>query len=120
MGFLIRMAFWFSLVLLLLPLDGEGAVGINPIQAFFAARQAVDDVAGICDRKPEVCEVGKAAVQTIGARAKEGARMAYEMLEDKSPAPAASGDEIGALIGSQEDAARPPEAGSLEEGTPAH
>src|SRR5690606_11014480 len=91
MGFLIRMAFWFSLVLLALPLGpaGEdGAPGVNPIQAFFAAKAAVDDVAGICERKPDVCEVGKAAMQTIGVRARETARIAYEMLEeDGDPAP---------------------------------
>ncbi|MEW9806832.1 DUF5330 domain-containing protein [Mesorhizobium marinum] len=106
MGFLIRMAFWFSLVLLALPLDpaGEnGATGVNPIQAFFAAKEAVDDVAGICERKPGVCEVGKAAMHTIGVRAREGARIAYEMLEDNGagkPAP----DEIGALIATGEAA----------------
>jgi hypothetical protein len=91
------MAFWFSLVLLVLPFGSDdGTPGVNPIQAFFAAKEAVDDVAGICERKPEVCEVGRAAVQTIGARAKESARMAYEMLDDGNDAPTA--DSIGALI----------------------
>lgn len=95
MGFLIKMAFWFSVVLLLLPLDSDGGPGINPLQAFFAAKEAVGDVAGICERKPEVCEVGKAAMQTIGARAKEGARIAYEMLEENgSSAPAADIDSL--------------------------
>ena len=96
MGFLIRMAFWFSLVLLALPLGpaGEDGQSVSPIQAFFAAREAVDDVAGICGRKPDVCEVGKAAMQTIGVRARETARIAYEMLEENS----APSDEVGALI----------------------
>lgn len=99
MGFLIRMAFWFSLVLLVLPFgSGDGSPGVNPIQAFFAAKEAVDDMAGICERKPEVCEVGKAAVQTIGARAKESARMAYEMIESNGAATPDTGDDIGALI----------------------
>ena len=64
MGFLIKMAFWFSLVLLALPLDPAGTNGasVSPIQAFVAAREAVDDVSGICQRKPDVCEVGKAAM----------------------------------------------------------
>ncbi len=91
MGFLIRMAFWFSLVLLILPLDpatGNGEVEtISPVQAFFAARAAVDDVAGICERKPDVCAAGKVAMHTIGVRAREGARIAYQMLEsDTAPA----------------------------------
>jgi hypothetical protein len=102
MGFLIRMAFWFSLVLLALPLGGDGSPGVNPIQAFFAARAAVDDLSGICERKPDVCEVGKAAMQTIGVRAKESARIAYEMLEQTDAPQAAkpSGDDIEALIDS--------------------
>ena len=92
MSFLIRMAFWFSLVLLVLPLDpatGDGqAESISPIQAFFAAQEAVGDVAGICERKPEVCETGKAAMHTIGVRAREGARIAYEMIDDEDALPA--------------------------------
>lgn len=107
MGFLIRMAFWFSLVLLVLPLDTSDTTGesVSPIQAFFAAREAVDDVSGICERKPDVCEVGKAAMQTIGARARETARIAYEMLEENGKhAPA---DELGALIASEDEVPPP-------------
>lgn len=86
MGFLIRMAFWFSLVLLFIPFeisDGEGRVDtVGPIQAFFAAKGAVDDIAGMCERKPDVCETGRSAVQTIGLKARETARMAYAWIED--------------------------------------
>jgi hypothetical protein len=109
MGFLIRMAFWFSLVLLALPLDpggADGSQGVNPIQAFFAAREAVDDVAGICERKPDVCEVGRAAMHTIGVRAKEGARIAFEMLEGNGVSKPVPPDEVGALTAS-EDSTRP-------------
>jgi hypothetical protein len=84
MGFLIRTAFWFSLVLLILPLNiGSGTDGrqsVSPFQAFFAAREAVGDVTGLCERKPDVCEVGKSAFETIKLRAGETARIAYEML----------------------------------------
>ena len=85
MGFLLRMAFWFSLVLLVLPLDaGEapnGAATVSPIQAFLAAREAIGDVTGICERKPDVCETGKSAMHTVGVRAREAARIAFEMLD---------------------------------------
>ncbi len=104
MFFLIRMAFWFSLVLLVLPLGTDGTTDVNPIQAFFAAKEAVEDMSGICERKPEVCNVGRAAMETIGARAKESARMAYEMLEGNDGAPVPP-DDVGALIGS-DDAGR--------------
>lgn len=86
MGFLIRMAFWFSLVLLFIPFevsDGDGRVDtVGPIQAFFAAKGAVDDIAGMCERKPDVCETGRSALQTIGLKARETARMAYAWIED--------------------------------------
>jgi hypothetical protein len=91
MGFLIRMAFWFSLVLLALPLnvgsDETGYQSVGPIQALFAAREAVGDIAGICERKPDVCETGKSAMHTITARAKETAKIAAAMLDDETAEP---------------------------------
>ncbi|MCR4265332.1 DUF5330 domain-containing protein [Nitratireductor sp. ZSWI3] len=89
MWFLIRSIFWLSLVLLLVPIGGgndEKASPIGPLQALSAAREAVTDMVGICERKPEVCATGKAALQTIGVRARESARLAYEMIEDNEPA----------------------------------
>ena len=41
----------------------------------------IGDVTGICERKPEVCEVGGALVGSMGVRAREGARLAYEALD---------------------------------------
>lgn len=94
MGFLIRMAFWFSLVLLALPLgvgpDENGHESVGPIQALFAAREAVGDIAGICERKPDVCETGKSAMYTISVRAKETARIAASMLDDQQSQQAAT------------------------------
>ncbi len=89
MGFLIRCIFWLSLVLLIVPIGrggGDQETQVSPVQAFFAAREAVSDVAGICERKPDVCATGKAALQTISARARESARIAYEMIEDDKSA----------------------------------
>ncbi len=91
MGFLIRSAFWFSLVLLVLPLSPESGTEagepVGAIEAFSAARDAIGDVSGICERKPEVCETGRAALHTIGVRAREGARIAYELLDDQLAEP---------------------------------
>ncbi|WP_265515671.1 DUF5330 domain-containing protein [Nitratireductor luteus] len=85
MGFLIRSAFWLSLVLLVIPLDtgsgGEGPDAIGPIQAFFAAREAVVDMVGICERKPEVCETGRAALATIAARARQAVTIASGLVD---------------------------------------
>lgn len=86
MGFLIRTAFWFSLVLLVIPFDvsdGRGDIEtVGPFQAFFAAKDAVSDIAGMCERKPDVCETGRSAIQTIGLKAREGARIAMAWIEE--------------------------------------
>ncbi|MDQ6436857.1 DUF5330 domain-containing protein [Mesorhizobium sp. LHD-90] len=86
MGFLLRIAFWFSLVLLVLPLDigseQKGEEPVGAIQTFLAAREAVTDLSAICERKPDVCEVGRSAMNTIGVRAREAARIAYEVLDE--------------------------------------
>lgn len=90
MGFLIRAAFWFSLVLLALPLNGPDEAdrqNVGPLQALLAAKEAVGDLAGICERKPDVCETGKSAMHTIGVRAKETAKIAAAMLDDKTSEP---------------------------------
>ncbi|MDI6026537.1 DUF5330 domain-containing protein [Corticibacterium sp. UT-5YL-CI-8] len=87
MGFLLRTGFWFALVLLILPFDFGSSVAegekVSPIQTFFAARDAVSDISGICERQPDVCETGRTALQTIGVRARETARIAYELLDQQ-------------------------------------
>lgn len=82
-GFLIRCTFWMSLVLLAIPFGGTTDTGesVGPIQALSAAREAVGDISGICERKPEVCVIGKAAIHTIGVRAREASRIAFETLD---------------------------------------
>lgn len=85
MGFLLRSAFWFSLVLLIIPFDvGHERPGerVGAIETFVAAKEAMSDLSGLCERKPEVCVVGKSAMNTVGARAREAARIAYEMLDE--------------------------------------
>ncbi len=86
MFFLIRAAFWLSLVLLVIPFgvsQGSGSNSVGPVQALSAAREAVGDIAGMCERKPDVCETGRSAFHTIGVRAREGAKLAYQYLDEK-------------------------------------
>lgn len=94
MRFLLRAAFWFSLVLLALPLGkGSGETGqseVGALQALAAAREAVGDIAGICERKPDVCVTGRSALHTITVRAGEAARIAGALLDENGkPADAA-------------------------------
>ena len=86
MGFLIKSAFWLSLVLLAIPLGGEDSVdgqpAVGPVQTFMAAQAVVSDMANLCERRPDACEIGRAAFNTIGVRAREGARIAYGVLDE--------------------------------------
>lgn len=85
MGFLIKSAFWLSLVLLLIPFGGQNAEGdtnVGALDTFLAARAVVTDMANLCERRPDACEIGKSALNTIGVRAKEGARIAYGLLDE--------------------------------------
>ncbi len=86
MFFILRSAFWFSLVLLVIPFDigssDPARERAGPIETFAAAREAFIDVSGLCERKPDVCRVGKSAFNTVGVRAREAARIAYETLDE--------------------------------------
>ena len=84
MFFLMRMTFWFSLVLLMLPFGGgDDGQQVGPLKALMTVREAVGDIAGICERKPDVCETGKSAMYTISVRARETAKIAAAMLDEQ-------------------------------------
>jgi hypothetical protein len=84
---LFKLGFWGGLTLLLIPVDlgakNEGRT-VSAFEALIAAKATVDDMRGICVRKPEVCETGGAALQTITARAKAGAKLVLTYVEDDS------------------------------------
>src|SRR5689334_19048283 len=89
MFFLLRMAFWLGLVLVLLPRDptpeSEKAPQINASEAISAATAAASDMGQFCKRQPAACEVGGQAATAIGQRAQEGARKVYKIITDKKP-----------------------------------
>jgi Family of unknown function (DUF5330) len=85
MRFLIRMAFWLTVVLVLLPIGASGPapkLNINPIDAMSAAQATVTDMRSFCERQPEACTVGSQAAVAIGHRAQAGAKMLYEYLSE--------------------------------------
>jgi hypothetical protein len=90
MWFLLRMAFWLGLVLVLLPreksVESQKLPQISAQEAVQAATAAVSDMSQFCKRQPSACEVGGQAATVIGARAQEGARKIYQMMTDKKPA----------------------------------
>jgi hypothetical protein len=87
MFFLLRMAFWVGLVLVLLPrektLESEKLPQLNASEAVSAATAAVSDMSQFCKRQPAACEVGGQAATVIGHRAQEGARKLYQIITDK-------------------------------------
>jgi Family of unknown function (DUF5330) len=87
MFFLLRMAFWLGLVLVLLPRDktpeSDKLPQIGASEAVSAATAAVSDMSQFCKRQPAACEVGGQAATVIGQRAKDGAQKLYKIITDK-------------------------------------
>jgi hypothetical protein len=122
MWFLLRMAFWLGLVLVLLPRDknaeSQKLPQISAQEAVQAATAAVSDMSQFCKRQPSACEVGGQAATVIGARAQEGARKIYQMMKpaetdrkssepEKKPAEAdkKAPDHTGSIGGDEADPA---------------
>jgi hypothetical protein len=86
MRFLLRMAFWLGVILVLLPSGGTKSapkVEISAGDAFSAARAAVGDAQKFCERQPDTCVFGSQAAVAIGHRAQAGAKMVYEFLNEQ-------------------------------------
>jgi hypothetical protein len=87
MFFLMRVAFWLTIVLVLLPSGGSqtGAKStIGATDALVAASAAVSDMSNFCDRQPNACVVGAQAASALGQRAQSGAKMVYDFLSEHS------------------------------------
>lgn len=88
MFFLLRMAFWLGLVLVLLPTDkssdADKGQQIGASEAISAATAAVSDMSQFCNRQPAACTVGGQAATVIGERAQSGAKKVYQFITDKA------------------------------------
>jgi hypothetical protein len=86
MFFLLRMAFWLSVVLILLPIGSTqrapstGDVGASEVIS--AGSATVQDMRGFCSRQPEACTVGSQVAVSLGYRAQAGAKMLYDFLTE--------------------------------------
>ena len=83
MFFLLRIAFWLGIVLILLPgapqHDGSTS-GVGAADAISAASATVYDLKGFCAREPDACTVGSEVATSMGHRAQAGAKMLYDFL----------------------------------------
>jgi hypothetical protein len=86
MFFLIRTAFWLSIVIMLLPTPESAKVpeaGIGAAQAVSAASATVSDMGQFCSRQPDACQVGSQAITHFGHKAQASAKWLYEKLTSK-------------------------------------
>lgn len=87
MFFLLRVAFWLSLVILLIPADPQIAAErssgheVGTFEAIDAAHSTWEDVKGFCGRNPTACDVGRVAADTFAAKARTGVRWVQRQLD---------------------------------------
>jgi hypothetical protein len=117
MFFLLRMAFWLGLVLVLLPRDktpeSDKLPQLGASEAVSAATAAVSDMSQFCKRQPAACEVGGQAATVLGHRAQDGARKLYQIITDKR-----SSDHTGSIGGVDNAEPAPSEAAPRDTLTP--
>jgi hypothetical protein len=88
--FLIRAAFWITVVIFLIPVGDEAPpsaadVGepINAFEAVGAAQSTIQDMGGFCDRNPDVCQISGRVAHTFALKARTGALWVYDVLDRK-------------------------------------
>jgi hypothetical protein len=101
MFFLLRMAFWLGLVLVLLPRDktpeSDKLPQVGASEAVSAATAAMSDMSQFCKRQPAACEVGGQAATVLTHRAQDGARKLYQIITDKR-----ASDRTGSIAGDEQ------------------
>ena len=85
--FLIRAAFWLSLVIAFIPVSpsdlNEDQRPVSPLETVGLAQSVVEDVAAFCTRNTGTCETGGQLFSQMGVKAREGARIAYTWLDKR-------------------------------------
>jgi hypothetical protein len=91
MFFLLRMAFWLSVVLVLLPSGGSQqhtatapSAELGAMETISAASATVSDMRQFCTRQPEACAIGSQAAAAIGQRAQAGVKMVYDFISERA------------------------------------
>lgn len=100
MKFLVRAAFWLTIVILLLPgspSHDKAGPQVGAGEAVSAAGAAVADLRQFCVRQPEACAVGSQAFNQFGQKAQASFKWLYETLNDRfgqapDPEPVAGSD----------------------------
>lgn len=99
--FLIRAAFWLSVVIMFIPADPQAdtpAPRVTVVKALVAGQAVVADLANFCDRNPDICVTGNAALRVFSEKAQNGARLIYQFLDKNFDSPDVN-EEQGTLTG---------------------
>lgn len=75
--FLIRTAFWLTLVILLLPTNAD-----DQRQVYGSAEAAVKDMRSFCIRNPDVCDKSRDAFDVFSQKAQFGAKMLMNFVTE--------------------------------------
>ena len=97
MWFLLRMAFWLTVVVALLPITPSqqktSADQVGAKDALSAAIAVLSDIHQFCERQPSACATGSQTIVQFGHKVQTGADLLYQfvherMTADQSTAPA--------------------------------
>jgi hypothetical protein len=84
--FLLKTVFCLSLVILLIPAAKEtrtaGQGESSNLEMLSAAQAVWNDFFAFCERNQETCETGNQLVAQFGDKARNGAKMLYEYLDE--------------------------------------
>src|SRR5256885_2703587 len=86
MFFLLRTAFWLSIVIVLLPAPESMKTesGVGAAQAVGAASATFSDMSQFCTRQPDACQIGSQAFTQFSHKAQASAKWLYDMLTSKA------------------------------------
>jgi hypothetical protein len=86
MFFLLRAAFWLSIVIVLLPTPASMKTesGVGAAQAVTAASATFSDMSQFCARQPDACQIGSQALTQFGHKAQASAKWIYDLVTSKT------------------------------------
>ena len=85
MWLLVRMVFWLSVVIALLPVTSSqqetSASQVGAIDALSAASAAVSDIRQFCVRQPGACAAGSASYRSVRTQGRDRRKVALSVSE---------------------------------------
>lgn len=83
--FFIRAVFWIALIVAFIPVNPsdlrEDQRSVSTAETVGLAQSVFSDIRNFCERNANACETGGELISQMGIKAKEGARIAYQWLD---------------------------------------